>query len=71
MRVTKNTELGWGHYFAPTPKNIQKIGDALVALCLFVTGYAVIMESKWLAIVFIVIGGAGSFLQKFFRPNGT
>jgi len=70
MKISKNTEVGWSHYFAPTPKNIQKFADALVALSLFATGYGVLMEAKWVAITFIIVGGVGVFGQKFFK-NGT
>ena len=70
MKVHKNIEIGWSKYFTPTPKNIQKMADGLVAFSLFITGYAVIMESKWLALVFIIIGGIGQFGQKFFCENG-
>ena len=70
MKVGKNTQVGWAHYFEPTPKNIQKFADALVALSLSITGFSVIMEAKWVAIAFIIIGGIGQFGQKFFK-NGT
>lgn len=54
------------HYFKPTPKNLQKFADGLVALSLSATGYAVIMDNKWTALVFIAIGAIGAFGQKFF-----
>lgn len=66
MKITKNTNVGWSHYFKPTPKNVQKFADALVGLSLFATGYAVIMESKVMAIIFIAIGALGTFGQKLF-----
>lgn len=65
MKVAGN-QVGWKHYFRPTPKNIQRMGDALVGVCLFATGYGVLMEVKWLAVVFICIGAVGTFGQKFF-----
>ena len=61
-----NKNLGWGQYFKPTPRNVQKMADSLVAFSLFMTGFATIMECKVLAIVFILIGGIGVFGQKFF-----
>lgn len=69
MKVAGNN-LGWREYFRPTPKNIQRMGDALVALSLFATGYAVIMESKIVAIIFIALGAIGTFGQKFFYDPG-
>lgn len=64
-----NQKVGWGEYFKPTPKNIQKIFDGLTAFSIFMTGYAVVMEVKWLAIMFIAIGGIGQFGQKVFGVN--
>ena len=63
MKIGK-TNLGWGEYFRATPKNVQRIGDALTGFSLFMTGYAVIMEAKCLAIAFIIIGGLGTFMQR-------
>ena len=60
-----NNKLGWGEYFKPTPKNVQRMADALVVFSLTMTGYAVIMEVKWLGIVCISIGAIGAMGQKF------
>jgi len=59
-----NNKFGWGEYLRPTPKNVQKIADALVALSLFATGYAVVMECKVVAMIFIALGAIGVFGQK-------
>ena len=64
-----NKKMGWGEYLKPTPRNIQRWGDGLGAFSMFMTGYAVIMEVKWLAIVFIIFGGLSTFIQKFFSDN--
>jgi len=54
-------------YFKPTPKLLWKIGDSLLAVSLFITGYAVIMENKTLAIIFIIIGAIGKFGTNLFK----
>lgn len=54
-------------YFKPTPKLMLKIGDSLLALSLFITGFAVIMENKTLAIIFIIIGAIGKFGTNLFK----
>ena len=64
-----NQKVGLDQYFRLTPKNIQKIFDGLTAFSIFMTGYAVVMEVKWLAIMFIAIGGIGQFGQKIFGTN--
>jgi len=56
-------------YYEPTPKNLRKLADSLLALSLFTTGYAVIMEHKTLAIIFIVLGAIGKFGTNFFSDG--
>jgi len=53
-------------YYEPTPKNLRKFADCLLALSLFATGYSVIMEYNTLAIIFIIIGAIGKFGVNFF-----
>jgi len=70
IKLINNTNVGWGQYFKPTPKNIQKLSDAIVAFATIVSGSAVMADMKWLAFVFIVLGAIGTFGQKFFS-NGN
>ena len=53
-------------YYKPTPKNFRKLGDALLGMSQFLTGYSVIMEEKYLAIGCIAIGTIGKGLTNFF-----
>ena len=53
-------------YYQPTPAKLRKIGDALLGSSQFLTGYAVIMEEKWLAFTCIAIGTIGKFMTNFF-----
>jgi hypothetical protein len=53
-------------YYKPTPKNFRKLGDALLGMSQFLTGYAVVMEEKWLALVCILIGTIGKGMTNFF-----
>ena len=53
-------------YYKPTPKNFRKIGDALLGMSQFLTGYAVVMDEKWLALVCILIGTIGKGMTNFF-----
>jgi hypothetical protein len=53
-------------YYKPTPKNFRKLGDALLGMSQFLTGYAVVMEEKWLALVCILIGTIGKGITNFF-----
>ena len=53
-------------YYKPTPKNFRKLGDALLGMSQFLTGYAVVMEEKWLALICILIGTIGKGMTNFF-----
>jgi hypothetical protein len=53
-------------YYKPTPKNFRKLGDALLGMSQFLTGYAVVMDEKWLALVCILIGTIGKGMTNFF-----
>lgn len=62
-------KLGLKSYYEPTPKNLRKFADCLLALSLFATGYSVIMEHKILAIIFIILGAIGKFGANFFSEE--
>jgi|TARA_R110000751_G_scaffold306736_2_gene426058 hypothetical protein len=53
-------------YAKVTPVKYQKLGDALLSVSSMITGYAVVDEIKWLALVSLAIGVAGKFLTNFF-----
>jgi hypothetical protein len=53
-------------YYKPTPKNFRKLGDALLGMSQFLTGYAVVMDEKWLALICILIGTIGKGMTNFF-----
>jgi hypothetical protein len=53
-------------YYKPTPKNFRKFGDTLLGMSQFLTGYAVVMDEKWLAFVCILIGTIGKGMTNFF-----
>jgi len=58
-------------YYKPTPANFRKLGDALLGASQFLTGYAVIMDEKILALICIGIGTLGKFLSNFFTEENT
>lgn len=53
-------------YYQPTPAKMRKLGDALLGSSQFLTGYAIVMEEKWLAFTCIAIGTIGKFMTNFF-----
>ena len=53
-------------YYEPTPAKMRKLGDSLLGASQFLTGYAIVMEEKWLAFTCIAIGTIGKFMTNFF-----
>lgn len=53
-------------YYKPTPKNFRKLGDTLLGMSQFLTGYSIIMDEKWLGLLCIAIGTIGKGLTNFF-----
>ena len=66
---TEKTKLSVGGYGKVTPVKYQKLGDALLSVSSMITGYAVVDEIKWLALVSLAIGVAGKFLTNFFADT--
>lgn len=53
-------------YYSPVPKNMRKLGDALLSVSTMITGFAIYEDYKWLAFTALLIGSAGKFLTNFF-----
>ena len=57
------------YYYQPTPAKMRKLGDGLLGSAQFLTGYAIIMEEKWLAIMILAFGSIGKFLTNFYTET--
>lgn len=68
MKKLKNL---WKNYKAPTPAKWRKVGDALLAVSIFLgsSELAIPNMPKWLPIVTVVLGVAGKFLTNFFAAD--
>ncbi len=53
----------------PTPKIMRQIGDALLAVALFITPISVYMEKPWVATIVVVMAITGKFLTKLFAEK--
>jgi len=53
-------------YYKPTPRNLRKLGDALLGVSGFVTASAISANNQWIAYVALGIGIFGKFLTNFF-----
>lgn len=58
-------------YYAPTPKNLRRLGDALLGVSTVVVGFSIYEEAKWVAIVALVFGVCGKFLTNFFNSDNN
>jgi hypothetical protein len=67
--MQKGNENVWEKYKKPTPWLFRKIGDSLLAISSVVTGYAIVEESKILALSFLAIGVLGKFMSNFFKET--
>ena len=54
------------NYFKPTPVLFRKIGDALLGVSTFITGYGIASDHDWVAYTALFIGVVGKFLTNFF-----
>ena len=54
------------YYYQHTPAKMRKLGDALLGVSQFATGYAVVNDSKELAIAFMILGLVGKFITNLF-----
>ena len=63
------TSFGLKEYYKPTPLNMRRLGDGLLAFSLTMSGASVISENKTLAIIMIVVAGVGKFITNFFSQK--
>ena len=53
-------------YMQPTPRNLRKLGDALLGVTAVITAAAIAKDVEMLAYVSLGIGIIGKFLTNFF-----
>ena len=53
-------------YYSPTPKKWRKVGDSLLAVSSFITGYGILGDQNWLALSGLIAGVLGKFLTNLF-----
>jgi hypothetical protein len=63
-------KFGLKHYYQPTPRNFRKLGDALLAVCLFAQPYPLVNNNHALSLCILGMGIAGKFLTNFFAEDG-
>lgn len=56
-------------FYKPTPVFWRKLGDALLASGVFISGISIYQEFKWFAICSVILSVLGKFLTNFFSDN--
>jgi hypothetical protein len=56
-------------YYQPTPRNLRKLGDSLLAASLFVGSYGAIEGNTYITIGSLIAGVVGKFLTNFFSAD--
>lgn len=56
-------------YMQPTPKNMRRLGDSLLAASTIATSYAVLNDMKWTAFTVMIVGVLGKFITNFFKDD--
>ena len=69
--VKKKTKLSVKSYWAPTPKKMRKIGDALLGVFSITSVSSIMMDDKTLAVVTLIIGVLGKILTNFFQEESS
>lgn len=58
-------------YYKPTPVKWRKLGDALLAVSVTITGFAMYQNVQWVALIALITGVIGKFLTNFFKEDDT
>ena len=59
------------NYYKPTPSKWRKLGDALLAVSVAITGFAMYENVQWVALTSLITGIIGKFLTNFFKEDDT
>ncbi len=57
------------NYYKPTPVKWRKLGDALLAVSVTITGFAMYENVQWVALTALITGVIGKFLTNFFKDD--
>jgi hypothetical protein len=57
------------NYYKPTPVKWRKLGDALLAVSVTITGFAMYENIQWVALTALITGVIGKFLTNFFKDD--
>lgn len=56
-------------YWKPTPKNVRKIADSILASATLVSAYSFINEYKSFALYVMIVSATAKFISNFFSDD--
>lgn len=56
-------------YYKPTPRKWRKLGDSLLAVGAFITGYGALADNDIIVWASLALGVGGKFLTNFFSED--
>ena len=62
-------KFGWKNYWDPTPKNIRKIADSLLASATVISTFAFYTDYKTLAMTVMIVSALAKFVSNFFTDD--
>jgi len=57
------------NYYKPTPVKWRKLGDALLAVSVTITSFAMYNNVQWVALTALITGVIGKFITNFFKED--
>ena len=62
-------KYSWKNYWKPTPRNIRKFADALLASAMTVSTFAMINDHPKMAGIIMITAGVAKFASNFFSED--
>lgn len=64
-------KLTWKGYWKPTPKNVRKVADSILAGATLAATYSVVNEHEKLAVAVMVVSVIAKILSNFLTNDST
>lgn len=62
-------KFSFKHIKYPTPKKWRHLGNSLLAVSVFISGFAFVADYKYIAFTGLLLGAVGKFLTSFFKED--
>ena len=62
-------KFSWNSYWKPTPKDIRRFADALLAGAMTISAFSAFNDKPKLALTIMIVAGLAKFLSNFFAED--